>query len=139
MSNGKAIGLTRSSATSLMREYTKKLQKGCWRLRDFREKFLAAKEKRMQEVKDTPSNGKLQQIWTEKVPSFQATYNQKCTFLRNLTPPTKKLAQHISQKISHGGLVDLKKIEMSLRLAELESAISETEEMLRVPPPQFFW
>jgi hypothetical protein len=123
----------------LMKEYTAKLRSASGKLRAFRDKVLLEKETRVEQFGDNPSDNKARQTWQEKAMDFQSVYQQRCKQLRNLIPPTKKLAQHVSQMLSHGELDDLEKIELTLRLAELENAISEMEQMLNLPQPQFFW
>ena len=49
---------------------------------------------------------------------------------KHLKPPIVKLAQHASQQLEHGGLDDVTQLELMLRLAEFESAIRSTEEIL---------
>jgi hypothetical protein len=51
--------------------------------------------------------------------------------LKTLSPPMKELASQVSQQIEHGKLDPLLRLELRLRLAELESAIQSADAMHR--------
>jgi hypothetical protein len=47
-----------------------------------------------------------------------------------LASPLHHLAEHVSQQIEHGKLDDLARLELKLRLAELEGAMQMTESLI---------
>src|SRR5262245_15330119 len=47
-----------------------------------------------------------------------------------LQPPALQLARQVSQQIEHAKLLDLDRLELSLRLAEFEHALLSAEELL---------
>lgn len=51
---------------------------------------------------------------------------------KQLRPAATQLAQHVSQLVEHGGLEDLTRLELRLRLAEYEATLRSAEELLRV-------
>jgi hypothetical protein len=65
-------------------------------------------------------------------------WNDLQTKLQALTPPAKSLAQHVSQKLEHGALDEVDRLELWLRLAEFEHALLAAEKVLlaaRNTPP----
>jgi hypothetical protein len=57
-------------------------------------------------------------------------YNNLRPAIQKLTPPSRSLAQHVSQLIEHSGMDILATLELRLRLAEFEQAIQETSSFL---------
>ncbi len=121
-------------ASALVEEYTRKLRAITRRLRDIHTKYLIeVQERRKQSPQNTSAPVKHspqeQQIWFEVVNGFQSQYNEYAEYLRVLIPQAAKLAQHVSQLITHGTSQTLIKIELSLRVAELESAINTAQQL----------
>ena len=121
----------------LMKEYSSKLRSATRELRASRERVRSIVESQVENTQDPQKTQtpKVQQFWHDRASALQTLDGQLCTPLQNLVPPARKLGQHVSQMINHGGLADLEKIELSLRLAELESTISVAQEMLQEHAP----
>lgn len=116
-------------ALALVQEYTRKLRTISRRIRDIHAKYLVEAQERLKEPPprtETPirHSPKQQEIWVEIVNGFQSQQNECKEYLRVLIPQAVKLAQHASQLIGHGTNQTIIKIELSLRVAELESAIN---------------
>jgi hypothetical protein len=115
-------------ASALVQEYTRKLRAISRRIREVREKHLATMEKRCKRSSpnsDNPGNRTPQEqtLWFEVEQSFRSRHDEYAEYLRALVPQARQLAQHVSQLITHGTNQTIVKIELSLRVAELESAI----------------
>jgi hypothetical protein len=50
--------------------------------------------------------------------------------LQKIRPAAQSLARHVSQRVEHGSLEELEKLELTLRLAEFEYALLHAEKML---------
>jgi hypothetical protein len=115
-------------ALALVREYTGKLRGAIRRARDVREEYITAKRKRDDEqTSANPKHGSKdaaqeQHLWFQTVEIFRTRHEEYVGYLRTLFPQTTKLAQHVSQLITHATDKTLDKIELSLRVAELECA-----------------
>jgi hypothetical protein len=68
-------------------------------------------------------------MWFEMGNGFQSRFQECTEYLRTLVPQAVKLAQHVSQLITHGTDRSILQIELSLRVAELESAINTAEKL----------
>ncbi len=115
-------------ASALLQEYTGKFQAIIRRIHNVREEHVAASQKRLKRLSlstESPIevSSQEQKIWLELVDSFRSRHDEYTRYLLGLMPQAKKLAQHVSQLITHGTNRTLSKIELSLRVAELESAI----------------
>jgi hypothetical protein len=115
-------------ASALVQEYTKKLRAISRRIRDVHEKYLAEMDGRLKQLTlNSTTPAKLspdeRQIWIAVVDGFQSLHNEYIGYLSALIPQAVKLAQHVSQLITHGTSETIVRIELSLRVAELESAI----------------
>ena len=119
---------TLEHASMLIQEYTVKLRAMCRRIRDVRNQYYSAREKR---IKQSPANQhnfnnlppQEMQLWLEILEGFRSQHDEYVKYLRSLFPQARKLAQHVSQLITHDPQQTIVKIELSLRVAELESAI----------------
>jgi hypothetical protein len=78
---------------------------------------------------DSPDNHTPQerQLWFQVVDGFRNRHDEYTGYLRALIPQARKLAQHVSQLITHGTNETIIKIELALRVAELESAIETAQ------------
>jgi hypothetical protein len=119
-------------ALALVEEYTRKLRAIGRRIRDNQAKYLLEAQELLKQpakgastpVKHSPQE---QQIWFEVVNGFQSRHQECTEYLRVLVPQATKLAQHVSQLITHGTDQTIIKIELGLRVAELESAIKTSQ------------
>jgi len=115
-------------ASALVQEYTTKLRAISRQIRDVRDKYLAQRQKRLNQhlpkpqIPGDPSQQE-QQIWFELVGGFRSRHDEYTSRLRALIPQATKLAKHVSQLITHGTEQTIVKIDLGLRAAELESAI----------------
>ena len=119
-------------ASSLVQEYTSKLRTVIRRIRNVRENYLAAAQERLKKSpsnKDNPVNQspQEQQVWHQVVDGFRTRNDEYSQYVRSLIPQARRLAQHVSQLITHGTNDTIIKIELSLRVAELESAIQTAQ------------
>ena len=121
-------------ASELVQEYTRKIRAISQQIRDVREKYLAANQRRIKLSSASPRNPgehspHEQQLWFELVNDFRSRYDERVRYLRALIPHARKLAQHVSQLITHGTNQTLFQIEFSLRVAELETAIETAQQL----------
>jgi hypothetical protein len=119
-------------ASALVQEYTRKLRTISQQIHDVREKYLAANQRRLKLSSASPSApGKNspheQHLWFEKLNGFRSQHDECAKYLRALIPQARKLAQHVSQLITHGSNPTIVQIELSLRVAELETAIETAQ------------
>ncbi|MCI0741816.1 MAG: hypothetical protein L0Y72_22510 [Gemmataceae bacterium] len=115
-------------ASALIQEYTRKLRAMSRRSRDVRKECLAANQRRLKLSSAIPNKERNhspeeQHLWFEIMDEFRSRHDEYVTYLHALLPQAKKLAQHVSQLITHGTEQTIVQIELSLRVAELESAI----------------
>ena len=96
----------KSQASQLLSEYREKLTAICTEVKNLR--------KEMEEHKANQN-------------TYSQEINGQIQLLHKLRSPARALAQHISQKIEHGKLDELAKLELRLRLAEFEHAIITAE------------
>jgi hypothetical protein len=125
-------------AADLVEEYTRKLRAMSRRIHDIRAKYLAEVQQRRKNSQQGPTNpvtrsAQEQQLWLEEVQGFQARHDECAEYLRGLIPQAVKLAQHVSQLITHGTNQSIIQIELSLRVAELESAIRTAQTLANSP------
>lgn len=121
-------------ALGLVQEYTRKLRVFSKRIHAIRDEYLKTLESRAREDSkgsNGAANSKVvrQQAWFEIVGSFQSRNSACAAYLRALVPPAKKLALHVSQLATHGTNETIVKLELGLRVAELESAIQAAQEL----------
>lgn len=121
-------------ASALVQEYTRKMRATCHRIRDIRAEYYAANEKRLKLSSVGSANPRnhspyKEQLWFETVNDFRTRHDEYVKYLRALIPQARTLAQHVSQLITHGTDRTVVKIELSLRVAELESAIDSAIEL----------
>ena len=110
------------SVTPIMKEYGDKLRRATQELDNLWNEMHAAKAARI-EAKENGDSQLAAQAWQETAFAYQSRYNRKSQFIRTIAPAAIKLCQLVSQQIQHGGLVDLEKAELTLRLAELEKPL----------------
>ena len=118
-------------ASALAQEYTKKLRTISKQSREIREKYLAANQRRLKLSLASPSapgknSPEEQHLWFETLDGFRLQHDEYARYLQALMPQAKRLAQHVSQLITHG-TTTIVQIELSLRVAELESAIQAAQ------------
>jgi hypothetical protein len=121
-------------ASELVQEYTRKIRAISQQIRDVREKYLAANQRRIKLSSAIPGHPREdspyeQQLWIEVVNDFRSRHDDRARYLRALLPHARKLAQHVSQLITHGTNHTIVQIELSLRVAELESAIETAQKL----------
>lgn len=129
---------TLDHTSDLVEEYTRKLRTMSRRIQDIHAKYLVEVEKRRKQSQQSTAtpvkrSTQEQQIWHQVWDGFQSR-NQECAdYLRTLIPQAVKLAQHVSQLITHGTNRSIVQIELSLRVAELESAIKTAQNLVNSP------
>lgn len=121
-------------ASALVQEYSGKLRTVSRRIRDVREEYLAATQRRREQPLPSPKipvkhSAQEEHIWFEVVDGFRSRHEEFTRYLRALIPHAKRLAQHVSQLITHGTDQTIVKIELSLRVAELESAVETAQKL----------
>jgi hypothetical protein len=119
-------------ASELIQEYTKKIRAICRQIRDVREKHLAATQKRLKLPSVSPNNPRApspdeEHLWIEILDGFRSRHDECAKYLRAVIPHARKLAQHVSQLITHGTNQTVVQIELGLRVAELETAIATAQ------------
>lgn len=123
-------------ASALVQEYTGKLRAISRRIRKVRGEYLAEKQRRLEQMPPHQRSSPEQQLWLKVIHNFQSLHDEYVDYVRALFPQAKKLGLHVSQLITHGIDQTLDKIELSLRVAELETAL-ETARALANSPSDF--
>lgn len=128
-------------ASGLVDEYIKKLRAASHRLRAVDSEYLAEAQRlrrrypRSDDTSRTDVARDRQQIWFQIMQGFQSQHDEYVQYLMAIVPPAMKLAQHVSQLITHGTSESIMQIELSLRVAELESAINAAQAQATSPFP----
>jgi len=120
-------------ALVLVQEYTSKIRTIIRRMWILREKYLAMLQKRSAAPlvpQDGPSkrSHKEEMLLREVNDGFQQRHEDHARYLRALVPNATKLAQHVSQLVTHGTDQTIVKLELGLRVAELESSINSANQ-----------
>jgi hypothetical protein len=116
-------------SSALVQEYTRKLRGISRQLRTINKEYLAAAQKRFRQSQANLNNQGVfsaaseQSLWRAIVEDFKSRQFEYVKYVHAIYPQARKLAQHVSQLITHGPNSTVVQIELGLRIAELESAI----------------
>jgi hypothetical protein len=106
-------------AIPLLKEYTGKLQEFKGQLRRLR--------------RDTESSTASE---SDAKRVYQAEYGSLYDYHGRMKPAVKRFAQQVSGMIDQGDISPLEKVELQLRLAELESELDSLPELMRAYVPK---
>ena len=112
----------------LLKEYTQKLDAMAQQAREIQGKH----DKYDRDSSAQKSRGLRAEYVDQIMQGLQAQYSVLEQRYQRLLPAAHRLAQTVSQRIEHADLDDSTRLELALRLAEFESAITSTEMMMRV-------
>jgi chromosome segregation ATPase len=125
-------------ASALIQEYNRKLRVTSRRIHELRKEYLDANQRRLELSSQNSGKERNQSslettLWFQRLDEFRSRHDAYAEDVRAITPQARKLAQHVSQLISHGTDQTMVQIELGLRVAELESAIQSAKATAHSP------
>lgn len=99
-------------------------------LKEYREKFDGIADK-AQEIRQVVAKERLD---NENKRLLKLKYDILTQFQRRISPPATELAREVSQRIEHGELDELDRVELMLRLAEFEHALLSLQRVFALGP-----
>jgi hypothetical protein len=99
-------------------------------LKEYLEKFrsIAEEAKRIREVITKA------EFNAEEKRLVRLNYDVLTQLYQRLRPPATELAREVSQKIEHGNLDELDRVELMLRLAEFEASLLSVQRVFALGP-----
>lgn len=99
-------------------------------LKEYLEKFRAIAEE-AKSIREVITKAKFN---AEEKQLVHLNYDVLTQLYQRIRPPATQLAREVSQKIEHGNLEELDRVELMLRLAEFEASLLSVQRVFALGP-----